>query len=162
MQQATLAIGDASLDDPAEIAREMGAHLEAFAWTHFVTLTSEGGVSEDVVERRFKDVFIRRIAYDARHTIPYFFALEGTARPGNAPHVHALIGGTSSLTIREVRRAWPFGVTDVRSYDPARGAATYIAKGLLLNPDNYNVSRKMPSRIDAGRLPERTRRGSAS
>ena len=36
------------------------------------------------------------------------------------------------------------------------------AKGLLLNPDIYNPSRKMPPRIDAGRLPARMRRGSAS
>jgi hypothetical protein len=72
--------------------------------------------------------------------VDYFLIVEGARR--GFPHLHALLIGTDSLTVKEIERQWPLGLTCVRRYDCTRGAAAYVVKELAhgdFDPDLWEI-----------------------
>ena len=117
--------------------------LQQFEWSHFATLTTRTPITADRLTGEFKQGFIRRLAWIAQRPIPWFCALEyGVER--SAPHLHALIANTSSITTDELQRAWKLGNTRITIYDPGRAAAFYVSKQLLDSPDNFDLSTRRP------------------
>lgn len=106
----------------------VGDFFGIFVWDFFVTLTYRLPRSLDGVLRDFKEVFIRRCAYHANR--PLYWALVVEATHAGHLHIHALLAGTGSATKEQLKRAWSRGVTSVDRYDPARGAARYMAKNI--------------------------------
>ena len=129
-------------------AREMTLRLMEADWSHFATLTTAEPMSEQRLVRQFNNRFVRQLARLAQGGIQYFYAIEHDRATGQFPHLHALLHGTASLTTSEVRAQWPFGQTDATPYDRALAAAAYVSKGILIDPDNYDVSPSWPPRRD--------------
>ena len=121
-------------------------YLQTFKWHHFVTLTVERSVPVDRLKRMFESDFVRRLSRAAQTRIPFFFAIERGYGSSPLAHLHGLIAGTRELRVDIVRDAWRHGHKCVRIYDPSRGAAIYTAKGLLIDPDGYEFSARLPQR----------------
>lgn len=117
----------------------MAAWLSRCLWRHYATLTDDCGNSPASLLRQGLR-FVRRLESRARGRVDYFLIVEGAGR--DFPHLHALLLGTDSLTVREIERQWRLGVTSVRRFDPTRGAASYVAKELAhadFDPDLYDI-----------------------
>jgi hypothetical protein len=137
---------------PAEIApaptvgrglrRAWAAHLGAYEWHHFATLTSRTPRSRTGLVREWAPVFVRRLERRAQRRIDWYVAAERGA--SGEWHLHALLYGTGALSTADVERAWKIGHTRVRVYDPNRGAAGYVAKAVLDSDAWYDVSRRPP------------------
>lgn len=76
--------------------------------------------------------------------MPYFYAIE--SHLSGYPHLHALLAGTASLTVRQLEQRWESGHSRIVVYDPMRGAAFYVSKSLLDVCGEYDVSKRMPPR----------------
>ena len=124
--------------------RQWGAFLSEFNWSHFVTLTTRHAVGRDCLVREFKDVFIRRLAFESLASVPWFYAVECTA--AGHPHLHALVSAAPTLTSADVERCWGLGYARAGRYNPARGAAYYLTKHLEMDPDGYDLSRRLRRR----------------
>jgi hypothetical protein len=125
-------------------AREMTLRLMGPDWSHFATLTSAEPMSEQRLVRQFNNRFVRQAARLARGGVQFFYAIEHDRATGQFPHLHALLHGTSHLTTSELRAQWPFGLTHIAPYDRALAAAVYVTKGILVDPDGYDVSSTWP------------------
>jgi hypothetical protein len=119
-----------------------GAYLHKFYWDHFATLTFEYPSSADAAIRELHQHWIRRVSRNAQHPIPCAYALERGA--GGLLHFHVLTAGTASLTVEQLRQAWRSGISRIEVYDPERGAAWYISKGVLGRCEWYDVTRRRP------------------
>lgn len=128
-------------------AAQLAEYLSGFDWSHFLTLTSKKQHPEAALRREFEEGFIRRLAKQAGAPIPFFRVIEGGTVPGSLPHLHAFIAGARRLTTTAIGSAWRLGFTRVKVYDPTRGAARYLAKGIPLAPDSYDFSRRHPVRL---------------
>lgn len=126
------------------IAEALARFLSQFEWTHFVTLTTRFKQAENRVLRVFHQRFVRPLARIAQCRIPHFLVVEATPANG-VPHIHALLGGTASLTTQRIESVWPEGFCDIKKYDPAKGAAYYVTKSLESNPDSWDLSRHRPA-----------------
>lgn len=122
----------------------MGLYLSTLDWHHFATLTTDRGTVSDWLVREYHNRFIRRVAFDAKQRIRHFFAVEHDSQTGRFAHLHALLHGTSGLTVELIRRRWPHGFTDVAPYDRRRHAAHYVVKEILFDPDSYGWSKPLP------------------
>ncbi len=131
----------------AVYALAVGMFISTREWHHFVTLTVDRGAEPDRLIRLYHDYFIRRLAFAARQRINHFYAVERDRGTGKFAHVHALLHGTAGLDVREMRRLWPFGFTDLSRYDQQKRGAHYVAKDLLVDPDTYNFSKRLPPEI---------------
>jgi hypothetical protein len=129
-----------------EHARGMALRLMETSWSHFATLTTRSPMSDAALARTFQNRFVRQLSRLSGRRVDYFYAIERGADPHAGGHVHALIYGTSLLTTRAIRDEWTHGHTSVAVYDRERDAALYVSKGILLDPDNYDVSRSWPPR----------------
>jgi hypothetical protein len=151
-------LGDAGRDavETAVFALALGMFISTREWHHFVTLTVDRGAAPDRLVKLYHSYFIRRLAFAARQRINHFYAVELDRRTGKFAHVHALLHGTAGLTVRDMRRLWPFGFTDLSRYDQRQRGAHYVVKGLLIDPDTYNFSKHLPPAIMpwAGRVEE--------
>jgi hypothetical protein len=125
MQQCRRAVAlRANRQDPA-----LGAFLHGrAAWSHWITCTyADGGVNRGMVQRD-----LRRWAQSAAkiHGAHVTFAVGIEDQLRGTPHFHALgafpIG--TSVTCRQLERLWWHGHARVVVFDPARGAAWYLAK----------------------------------
>ena len=131
------------------ITPTMGAYLHQFAWSHWVTLTPR---FPDCHPRRlveaFKDRFIRKLAKAAQHPVTWFYVMERSQ--GRVYHLHALLGGTETLSAERVRQSWELGISQVARYSPFGGASRYLVK-TLWQPDeqweHFDLSRRMPARL---------------
>jgi hypothetical protein len=104
-----------------------GEWLGKFEWNHFATLTFATAPSVDRSRNEFRR-WVRRLEAVAQGPVSSFYALE--AGGGWNPHFHVLVGRTGGLTSGGVARAWKSGITHVVPYDPALGAAHYVAKDI--------------------------------
>lgn len=125
-------------------ARGLALRLMETSWSHFATLTTRSSMSDAALARAFQNRFIRQLSRLSGRRVDYFYAIERGADPHAGGHVHSLIYGTSLLTTRVIRNEWKHGHTSVAVYDRERDAALYVSKGILLDPDNYDVSRSWP------------------
>jgi hypothetical protein len=119
---------------------EMAEWLSRCVWRHYATLTDSYGNSPAGLLRQGQR-FVRRLTSKAGCRVDYFLITEGAS--SGFPHLHALLLGTDSLTVREIQREWRLGLTCVRRYDPTRGAASYVAKELAhadFDPDLWEFS----------------------
>lgn len=136
-----------SATDPARVAEAWVTYLKSFRWAHVATLTSESARSRPELVRLFKDGFVRQLAYQAQRGIAWFYAVEYDAATRCVPHIHALLGHTEMLTVKQIERSWPGGHTRIVRYDPTQEGAAYVTKDLLLDPDGYDWSKRLPSRL---------------
>ena len=136
--------GPSSEGPSGRLPHAWGAYIRQFAWDHVATLTFRFGRPGGAI-RELHDRWLRRLARNAQHSIPAFYGLErGT---GGRLHLHVLTAGTAALTLAELRQAWKAGVSEVKRYDPARGAAWYVTKGVLARCEWFDVTRRMPRRL---------------
>jgi hypothetical protein len=89
-----------------------------------------------------EQVWLRNLARNAQRSTSWFYVVEPTA--AGHLHVHALVWAAGRLTGGDLERAWRWGMTHVRRYDPAQGAALYVTKDILPRALEYNLSRRLP------------------
>lgn len=114
--------------------------------SHCATFTACGSMSSGALRRAFLR-WVRRVEKAFGTPLSWFFVVE---RPRSGPrHLHALIGGAELVTIRGLRSCWSVkvGISDVRVYDPARGAASYVCKVIPRSDDDYDLSDELPARV---------------
>jgi hypothetical protein len=118
---------------------DWGTWLNGFAWSFFVTLTTEGDFSLTALERA-TERFTKRIGAQA-----WFRAIEG----GDVErrHVHLLLYVDAATSIEDVKGTWSHGRVDTTRYDHARGAAWYTCKRIR-KTDYYDVSTALPPRVE--------------
>lgn len=133
-------------EDCEQQRRAWGDWLRCYQWSHVVTLTTRHPTTATQLRKQFHNAFIRRLGRLARRSVQWFFAIE-SGPLGDQPHVHALISGTSELTVAQIAGAWKEGITRVNAYDARRGAAFYVSKELSRIPDDYDMSRRFPRRF---------------
>ena len=121
--------------------RAYGDLLAGYAWTHFVTLTFERQVSAAAAEDRFR-LWIRRLHSVAGRRVDWFMVLETGGRSDNR-HVHALLTNTEHIGAERLRAACTHSFSHEVRYDPARGAAHYLAKELGREDCDYAFSPKL-------------------
>jgi hypothetical protein len=107
-------------------------------------------MSDTALVRAFQNRFVRQLSRLSAGRVDYFYAIERNADPDAGGHLHALLHGTALLTTRAIRDEWIYGNTSVSVYDRERDAALYVSKGILLDPDNYDVSPGWPPRRQDG------------
>jgi hypothetical protein len=123
------------------LLRAWGGFLHEFAWDHCATLTFRYPVQRDIAIKELCDRFLRRLGRNAQRPIACFWAIE---RGGGQLHIHALIAGTVKLASAGIYSAWQAGYSKVSQYDPSRGAAWYVTKGLFGRCEEYGLTRRMP------------------
>ena len=119
-------------------------------WSHFATLTmnrsGSGPVPTEAALRGELRRFLDRVHSMVNQEPQYAAVMEGL-RVGNG-HWHLLIADCGYLSPSKVRRAWKAGVAEVEPYDPSRGAAYYLAKGIEREPDSIDVSGDLPPKLE--------------
>jgi hypothetical protein len=120
-----------------------GPFLHQFDWDHVATLTFRHSPSVDAAIREFLN-WIRRLSKRTQCAIPWFCALE-RGHSGWLHH-HVLMAGTASLTVETMRETWwtSGGISKIEVFDPARGAAWYVSKGVPGGCKWYDVTRRWP------------------
>jgi hypothetical protein len=99
--------------------------------------------------RRWSASLESRVGRDVRQ----FVAIE--RHRSGAPHLHALIEGVGSVTIREAVNAWrkqTKGWAHIRRYDRKRSAGRYVTKAVLSDGDVIQVGPWPPSMNSAQRV----------
>jgi hypothetical protein len=127
--------------ESAQLAQIWGAFVHQFQWDNLAGLTFRYPVPKEVAIRELHQVWLRRLAFDARRSIPYFYGLE---RGGSGLHLHVLTAGTASLRLDQLQQAWRAGLSKIEVYDPAQGGAWYVTKGVLGSCEWYDISRRLP------------------
>ncbi len=130
---------------PREYAEHWGDFLMRFEWTLFATLTTKHPMTRSCMVSEFER-YIRRIARVAQGSPSWQYALEYHSC-GVQLHLHALICAPPCVTPGIARQLWKFGRADVERFDAAKGAAYYIGKTYLRNPDGYDISRRLPQEV---------------
>jgi len=128
----------------SHLSRAWGAHLSSFRWDHVVHFTTSKPTTVASLLRRFLNRFVRRAAFLSRQPVPYFYSLEQRC-PGH-PHLHGLIAGTATLSVRDLERRWEGGFSRITQYDPARGGAFYVSKSVPGTCLDYGLSKRLPPR----------------
>lgn len=131
-----------TLDWQNQPAADLTDYLSGREWSHFVTLTTSRARSDESIVRAFTNRFIRALARHAQSPVAWFYAIERGRAFETNPHLHALLAGTEALTSSTISVAWPLGFTNVKLYDLARGAASYVTKSVLADMDSYDFSRR--------------------
>jgi hypothetical protein len=119
-----------------------GRWLDAHAWDHFVTATCRSERSSPELAREFVRGFVRRVAFDARRSIGWYAAIENGR--GGRLHLHALLWGTGKVAAERLAEAWKAGICCAVPYNPHRGAAQYVTKGIDDRVVWWDVSRTWP------------------
>jgi hypothetical protein len=143
MPMASLSRGSVPNANSDQLPEAWGAFLHQFAWDHVATLTFRHSPSVDAAIREFLN-WIRRLSKRTQGAIPWFSALE-RGRSGWLHH-HVLTAGTASLTVETMRETWWTwgGISKIEVFDPARGAAWYVSKGVPERCAWYDVTRRRP------------------
>lgn len=122
-----------------------GAWLASFTWDHILTLTFRAPAAVERARRSFLRM-VRWLERSAGERVDWFYSFE-PSHDGRGIHIHALLAGTSSLTVDEVSAAWKDGFTRVARFDPKRAGAKYVTKGINLPSTDYDCSKRLrPSR----------------
>jgi hypothetical protein len=58
------------------------------------------------------------------------------------PHLHVILGGTESLTTKQIERAWKGGYSRIKLLHSPEGAIRYAVKNLGQFPENCDMSRR--------------------
>lgn len=124
----------------ARLRAAWAAWLQEREWSHYCTLTFRFAISVERATRDFEQ-FVRRLNKYADNRIDWASVLETS--PGDLIHLHALVGQTDHLTVARVEQAWKSGITQIRRYDPRRGAARYMTKAINNRGIEIDVSRTL-------------------
>lgn len=147
---------DSRLVEP-RLADVYAEWLESFQWDHWMTLTfgpylppeSPGlgppkpppprpGPPPDFGHRAF-DRYMNDLRRRVRAPLWWFRGDEFGAQGGRL-HLHALVGGTDGLSLETLRNAWRPGFSFIKPYDPALGATHYVAKYVVKDLADYDIS----------------------
>ena len=143
----TIATATGPAADPATPrASRLGDFIALYRWDHWVTLTPRNcKITPPALWSEFEHGFIRRLERRGGGRVTWFAACERGA--GGVHHVHAVLAGTSALSIDTVAAAWTRGRTKVEVYDPSRSGAQYAAKYADRDEDawpRWDMSAKFP------------------
>lgn len=131
----------------AEVVTAWGEHLASFEWAHMATLTPRfPDTRPERLARDYQQKFIRNVARAVGRSVPWFYAMERSR--GGVFHLHALLGNTESLDVRELRREWEGGISKITRYSSTGAAAWYVAKTLDRPNDRWerwDASRRTPA-----------------
>src|SRR5713101_1669377 len=138
----------------------LGPWLRTFTWDHCVTLTFSHASTETTARTRFM-TWLRRLEQLAQRSVGWCHALERGA--AGRLHFHVLTVGTDHLAPRSIELAWRYGRADAARYDPGRGAAYYLTKGVGCDALDLSYDIAPPSKLiratlvpDAAGLGDRT------
>ena len=116
-----------------------------YQWTLFATLTTRFPMTEARLINAY-DSWIRRLARVAQGPPAWLRSIEHHAC-GNHLHIHCLLWVPPCVTPSTAKSLWALGKADVERFDPNRGAAYYVGKTYLRNPDGYDISRRLPPEV---------------
>lgn len=139
----------------------LGDFLGGYPWSHFLTLTfkplarsgnkgdtltwgrytrrdTAAGVSDAYAMRAWRS-YLGAVQRAAAAPLFWFYGIEHGEQRGRL-HVHALTGNTERLPVNAMRQEWRNGFTRILSYDPARGAAHYVAKYVTKQLAEWDIS----------------------
>ena len=98
----------------------------------------------------FKEEFVRFYEKAAQQRVSYVYVVEAGAL-GDHLHIHALLYCAVDVDCRRLAKAWRYGRATVDVYDPTRGAAFYLGEKIGRGAHGYDISKRMPPRLDASR-----------
>ncbi len=96
-------------------------------WDYFMTLTFRFSVDEIEAARIFEQRYIQRLQQRSQGRVLHF-GVAARNHPLARVHIHALICFFRPLPVSAAVEAWREGNAQVRTYNPLRRAAEYIAK----------------------------------
>ena len=128
-----------------QIKTAWGDFLGEQPWAHFATLTFRIESSPDYAVREFKR-FVRRVEKEAERPTYWFYGSEYGSRLGRL-HMHALLGNSDRLSKGQLTEAWSSGFSKFIDYDPAKGASYYVAKYIVKDLADYDVSPNFPAAL---------------
>ncbi len=115
------------------IQREWGDWLGPFPWIWFVTATFANPVHPEQARKRWGRWIHDLEAYEWRWPLrPIIWAVGWERQRRGVLHIHALVARVEDVPSFVAMRRWERiggGYARIVTYDPAKGAAYYIAKG---------------------------------
>jgi hypothetical protein len=134
--------------------REYGRWLGSdFIWHHLVVLTFAHEANLDRARREFGD-WVRSLERRGQRAVGWFFVAERGA--AGRLHLHALLVGTQHLHVTELERSWRPGRATVSVYDPQQAGSYYLAKGIGLKADDWDIAPASKLRRRDGEVPPRS------
>ena len=128
-----------------EYAEHWGDYSMGYQWTLFATLTTRYPLTEARLVSAF-DVWIRKLARVAQGPPAWQRSIEHHAC-GNHLHLHCLVWVPPPVIPSVAKGLWTLGRADVERFDAAKGAAYYVGKTYLRNPDGYDISHRLPPEV---------------
>lgn len=113
-----------------------------FSWQAWGTFTFRDPGYSNAAATRSWDRFTSWLRREGSPGVGFFVGHEVGAR--GRLHLHALLGGLAPQTRRSALWAWWFeryGRAQLLPYDPARGAAHYVAKYVTKDFAHYDIER---------------------
>lgn len=119
-----------------------------FKISHFISLTfasirepwdrlGYGGAALEAARSAYF-VFWRRVSRAAYKRIDSV-TVYARGSVNRRVHVHALLAGAESVPVKIISRQWRHGNSDVRIYDPARGAIPYVVRHIDAEFSNWEI-----------------------
>jgi len=115
-----------------------GEFLEGLPWDHYVTLTFRRNSGPLRAKATFR-AWIRRLERKAGRALLWFLGLEDGNQLGRL-HIHALVGGTDSLSESTLEEAWREGFSRIERFQVGLGAAHYVTKYITKELLDYDIS----------------------
>lgn len=131
-----------------QYADHWGDFLMGYQWTLFGTLTTRFPIREPQLITEFMR-WIRKIDRHAQGAVNWHYAIEPHSC-GTHLHLHFLLNAPPCISPTIASALWKLGRVDAERFDPNRGAAYYISKANLHNPDRYDISKRLPPRWPSG------------
>jgi hypothetical protein len=125
---------------PRKLQAHYGRWLNGFRWTHWGTFTLSGRWTSRKQLRMAFGRFLRRVGGLAQSAVPWFMVIETGA--GGRTHIHALLEIPDGFGDVDLAAAWIEGRVEVEPFDPHRGASYYLAKCVLDEDAEYDISKK--------------------
>ena len=129
--------GAAAMHDPMREYRQEVAHfLVGFRWTHVAHLGCEKPMTSHRLWVEFRYRFIRRLEQSAQNRLQWYCVEE--ADSSGRLHLHALLGGTAQLRIKDLDRSWKCGFGRFTIY-PLRFSSRFSAVCYMLKEVDENA-----------------------
>lgn len=114
-------------------------------WTHCATLTTRNGLRAGDLLQKFRDGFVRRIAYLAQTRIRWFAAVEQTC--SGHDHLHVLLADTATLKVDQIQGCWSLGFSRILVVRDEDTPVAYMTKNVVSDKVKYDFSRTLPPHI---------------
>ena len=136
-----------TIHDPMRTYREHLAHfLVGFRWSHVAHLGCEKPMSSSRLWSEFRYRFVRRLEQSTQNRLQWY-CVEQADSAGRL-HLHALLGGTDRLRIKDLDRSWKCGFARFTLY-PLLFAARLSAAFYMLMELDENAQHDMSASLPA-------------